>query len=367
MEKDDSKNKIWRVHLFCDTDIFIEGELCRKHCIDKSIVGLGWNIDNDDSSVKALKEMKLGDYIWVRNKGQYFIGKICDECAHEFSSSFDRNAKDDLKHEINSKIMEILDYDEKSDIMKLNGKKLKEKKKKDEIKEKIEHHNYESINVHRCVEKWYPCENYQVPGKVINNFISGKTVNGVSDDLLKYCEFLYKQQEQKEQGIKITKVMSLKSDEKFKILKDLLHPEDTEDLLGIWLQVQRNYIVFPSTNKQSTKDYEYVLKKKNGSKRAIIQCKTGDDCIDLEVFDKYKGEYDIYFFLFDGSLKRNGYKINPRDENILEITNYRVKYREKKNHQIYQISLEYLLAWAKDKHKDILTDHLRHYLDITGY
>ena len=376
-------NKIWRVHLFTNKDnLPIENEKIRMYCIDPEhkhdIVGLGWayadNLEEYENKAKAeykekytsyaidniINNIKCDNLVWTRNKNQYYIGKVIDDEAHIFSERFNKNDRNELEHEIATEIRKLL-----------NSENIKQKDK-DEIENIIRKRAkiptvYETIGIHRQIEKWYLCEDYEVPGKVINNFIAGKTVNSVDDSLLKYCEFLYQRKVEKDKGKEISKKMSFKDDgEKYKTLKNLLHYEDTEDLLGIWLQTVREYIVFPSTNKQGTKDYEYILKKKDGHKKAIIQCKTGNDCIDLEIFDTYKNNYDIYLFVVDGCLKRDGKKADLKNENIIEVTDCSITYPESKNYQIYKISLEYLLAWAK-KHKHILTDRLKHYLDTTGY
>ncbi len=360
-----AENKIWRVHLFCDTKIDIEGQTCRRYCIDKNIIGLGWRIDSDDLSVKALKEMRTGDYVWTRNKGQYYIGRICDDCAHEFSLNFGAADKDKLQYDINDDILQNKRYDKNT--LKIAAQKWKNKEDINEIEQIIREQNYESINVHRMVEKWYFCKDYEVPGKVINNFNTSKTVNGVHDSLWKYCAFLYQRKEAEDQKKEMPKEIPFKTDnEKFETFKNLLHYEDTEDLPGIWLQQKRAYLIFPSTNKQATKDFEYILIKKDGTKKAIIQCKSGGDDIDLEIFDDYKKEYDIYLFVVDGCLKRNNREVHLKDENILEIKDYDIDYPESKDFQIYKVDLKYLFAWAREN-KNILTDRIRHYLDITGY
>ncbi len=259
-----------------------------------------------DSVNRIIYQVKENDYIWTYDKkdGHYYIAKIIDKIAHT-------------------------PVYQKNDFFS------------------------EEFGVYRQVENWYPCEDEEVPGKVINSLIKGQTLQAVDSCLLEYSRYLYQKKHTNNSN------HIFKSDENIlDTLKNLLHYDDLEDLLGLWLQIDQDYIVFPSTNKQGTKDYEYMLKKKDGSRKAVIQCKTGYSDIDASKFNGYvnnKG-YNVYLITTFGCV------YNMTDK-IIEVNK---EFIEEDKAQMYVISLDYLLKWAKEN-KIILPDRIKYYLDITGY
>ena len=104
-------------------------------------------------------------------------------------------------------------------------------------------------------------------------------------DYIHYCQFLYKNYDKLNQESEWEKIKGVN-------FYQLLHTDDLEDLVGIFLQKELNYLVFPSTNKQGTKDYEFKLIRSDGEKEAIIQCKNNAD-IPWNTLKKYTEE-DIY-------------------------------------------------------------------------
>ncbi len=331
-------SKLWRIHLFAGYKDEAKKLEARTYCIKNKIMAIGWsckimhdsiqeykekfkehnptwmkkNGNYPDSVNRIIEQVQEGDYVWTYDGIEhYWIGKVIDKYPH------------------------IPVYHD-NDIF------------------------FKEFGVYREVENWYSCEDDEVPGKVINSFIKGSTLQPIKT-LLEYSEYLYQKKHKNQPNLPFHP-----NEDVFETIKNLLHYNDLEDLLGLWLQIDRNYVVFPSTNKQSTKDYEYILKKEDGSKKAIIQCKTGYDCINLETFDKYKDKYEIYLSVIDGHLRRNKKEVNINDENIININDYNTEYPEKSGYQIYKVSLKYLLDWAK-KNKNILPDRIRYYLDITGY
>ena len=169
--------------------------------------------------------------------------------------------------------------------------------------------------------RWKSFELDAVPGRVITSLIGGRTLQRINDEtILKYSKDLYegKKQEQLE-------------------LSKLLHPDDLEDLLGLYLQKEKGYFVFPSTNKTGTACYEYILVNKKGEK-AIIQCKTG------------KAEIDDTQSL-----------ISNRDNITVYITTLAGK---KEYPGAIVIPFKTLIEWAqKEENKKILPDRIRNYLD----
>jgi hypothetical protein len=77
----------------------------------------------------------------------------------------------------------------------------------------------------------------------------------------------------------------------------LLHPEDCEDLIGIYLQ-ENGYRLIPSTCKTSTAKYEYVLKHKKTGQKAYAQVKRGKVPLDAKDYEMLDGT--VFLFTTDG-------------------------------------------------------------------
>lgn len=333
--------KLWRIHLFAGVKEE-DKDKAVTHCIKNKIMAIGWpcRIANDDmdeyhekfkeiseknkllekkewlkkngnypdSVNRIIDQVQENDYVWTynKNKGRYYIAKIIDKKAHAPV------------------------YKEKDFFS-------------------------EEFGVYRQVENWCHCENSEVPGKVINGCIKGQTLQPVDSCLLEYSEYLYQKKHFNNSNL-VFKPSECIED----TLKNLLHSDDLEDLVGLWLQIDRDYVVFPSTNKQGTKDYEYMLKKKDGSRKAVIQCKTGYSDIDAAKFKQYVDEkkYNVYLATIFGNILN-------KPENMIEITD-QTPVQENSSAQIYNVSIEYLLSWAA-KNKEILPDRIKYYLEITGH
>ena len=66
------------------------------------------------------------------------------------------------------------------------------------------------------------------------------------------------------------------------ILKDLLDPFDVEDLVFVYLQCERGYLVLPASRRTNTAAYEYVLVNPDTRQQAIVQIRTGDAPVPLD-------------------------------------------------------------------------------------
>jgi len=146
-------------------------------------------------------------------------------------------------------------------------------------------------------------------------------------------------------------------DEKF--FWELTHPEDLEDIVGIYLQT-KGYYIFPSTNKQGTKDYEFKLIHLDGEKEAIIQCKN-NAVIKKNLWDKFETgdykEYNVYVLtiLDDPHPQQFGYK--PHYDN--DIIQWSL------NDRIMVLNKSTLYTWA-GKNCKILPNRIQTYLKISG-
>lgn len=94
---------------------------------------------------------------------------------------------------------------------------------------------------------------------------------------------------------------------------ELLGHDALEDLVGLYLQIKTNSVIVPSSCKQSTTAYEFVLKPRDGSGDIVAQVKSGTeeitDCLP-EVGCKR------YLFAISGEYPENpqGAQIISRDE-----------------------------------------------------
>lgn len=94
---------------------------------------------------------------------------------------------------------------------------------------------------------------------------------------------------------------------------ELIGHEALEDLVGLYLQIKTNSVIVPSSCKQSTTAYEFVLKPRDGSGDIVAQVKSGTaeitDCLS-EVGCKR------YLFSISGKYPENpeGAQIISRDE-----------------------------------------------------
>ena len=260
---------IWRIHLKAAAKSGVDQ---RQLCIDKNIVGVGWQIDYEtvpvlweeywevakgdygDSSWKsALNAMKnrvqVDDLIWTRDwHGNYFLGRIKSEWYYETSEEC-----------------------EKADI----------------------------VNVRGC--EWHKIGTEEaVPGKVVSCFRPARTIQVIDDDAV--CIFSQVVYNQKCQS-NFYKVDSVSGEDVF----SLLSTDDCEDALAIYLQVHHGYLIIPSSCKDDTMTYEFELKSRTTGKSAVVQVKSGWTTLNLD--DYATLDTDIYLFAtcgqYNGSPKSN--------------------------------------------------------------
>lgn len=303
-------------NLFTDED----DEKCKtrqEYCFDKdkSIYAISWAVEKeaqpqnfddykekykykDDKgwkkAVDVMAEIKSGDFIWSRRRasGKYMLTKVKQDVTANTAKDFYAVEEAD------------------------------------------------KYNLSVICEKWIPFDLDQVPGLVANKFAHGtikhccsKADRDIETKYIEgYCKNLY--DGIKPEGFDIT------------ALKVLLHPDDEEDLLGIYLQ-RKGYILYPSTNKSGTAAYEYMLvkKEKGEIKKAIVQCKMGKECIDMDDL-RSNEDFDIYCVTDQGKVKNK----SDADKNLTDM------------------KLDYLLQWAKDEENyDLLPDRIKKYMKICNY
>ena len=250
---------LWRIHLKPDGVDSVE------FCLDRNILGFGWPVkphlpldwntyyklgetEYGDKSwrgnLKAIREdMKYGDLCWARDKnGKYYIGRVIEG------------------------------------EWKYHG-------------HEEEYRNADIVNVRPC--RWFLAgEADSVPGKVLNGFRRGRTLQRVWDKTAWfYSRFLYNERCGKQ-------IYALGRDELD--LLTLVGPEDCEDIVGIYLQEKLGYRMIPSSCKHATVKTEFILKNREG-KRANVQVKQG--WVDLDRGDYNDSSCEWFLFTTQGQYK----------------------------------------------------------------
>ncbi|MBD3617465.1 MAG: hypothetical protein HUJ22_12925 [Gracilimonas sp.] len=234
----------------------------RKFCLQQNIMGVGWPIDtkakkiewdeyykkakkfykeerNDNGWWRALNaiknRIKADDLCWTRDlNGNYYIGRVLD---NEWRYSNDQVNK-------------------QADI----------------------------VNYRNC--RWYKVgEVDSVPGKVVNRFIRGGTIERVKGETIReFSKYLYN---------------SISCEPHYQIKQvetdfySLIHSDDCEDIVGMYLQ-NKGYHIIPSSCKKSTVNYEFILKHNLDGHKGVAQVKKGE--VDL-YFDNYT-ELNSKVYLF---------------------------------------------------------------------
>lgn len=264
----------------------------RNYCLDNNLAAIGWPIDKNTDSIND------------------FINKARKQYKNQRGFNTASNTI------IEMQVGDLCWVQVKGDDYRL-GK----------IKSDILYHkdpNNPRIGLRRkCI--WKKINFDYIPGKVISCFCGRTgTLQKINDISYDYCNWLY---EDKQNNVKIQDI------------KSLLHYDDLEDLLGLYLQ-DKGYYILPSTNKQSTKLIEYELRDKKGNK-ACVQCKIGNSTVDDELFNDERFKDHTIFI---STISDNNYDIKGKNVKTIEI--------------------DELLSFAKT-HFDILPERIKNYIKLS--
>jgi hypothetical protein len=95
----------------------------------------------------------------------------------------------------------------------------------------------------------------------------------------------------------------------------LLSPHECEDIVGIYLQESERAILFPSTCKTDTKDFEYILKRRDNRAYIAVQVKQGGERIHLDTPAYQSFDGDVFVFqtrnLYEGISTHNVHPLEP--------------------------------------------------------
>lgn len=221
------------------------------------------------------------------------------------------------------------------------------------------------VGIVRCCE-WHQIPSIFVPGDIATYARNDGTIRLIATnndekynpDYIHYCQFLYKNYDKLNEESGWEKIKGIN-------FYQLLHTDDLEDLVGIFLQKELNYLVFPSTNKQGTKDYEYRLickEKDNETQKhheAIIQCKNNAN-IPWDTLKKYTEE-NIYVL----SVKETKNKEDSRtlDSKNMCSEDWDMGWQSKDG-RIKMFDAKKLEAWARNN-QDILPKRIQNFLNFS--
>ena len=256
---------IWRITIKTDAH---EGVDPRRFCLDRNVLAVGWGVGGSDRldwdtyetrgtakyynvkghkgwwpAVNALRNrMAEGDLCWTRDwEGNYSLGRVFGEWEYRATP---------------------------------------------------EHIAADVHNVRRC--RWIRTGTADsVPGKVLNSFRAGRTVQAVHDDSACFYSKLqfnlaggepaYDLSDRTERGLDLFALVS---------------PEDCEDIAAIYLQVKYGYSLIPSTCRPGMVKTEFVLRKSDGL--AQVQVKQGAVPLNRDEFTSDPNE-PCKWFLFSTS------------------------------------------------------------------
>ena len=265
------KEYIYRIHLKPQND---KKENPFKFCKQKSIVGIGWPLDKEnlekfkkESNFENYKKLVLEQY----NKDTGLKKAI--NCYSEIE-------KDDL--------IWARDRDNIFYICRVTGKW---------------EYSYENDNKVNDIFSYFPVEYVkvgtveEVPGKVVNSFRANATLQRIhGKSIFEMTKKIYNKKSN-------NKLYEIKKIEDF---LNFLLPEDVEEIVSLYLQLEKNYLIYTSTNKIDTAKYEFVMTSKDGKEKCCIQVKTGNITLDPEDYINLIENNDkVYLFTLGKYKKEN--------------------------------------------------------------
>lgn len=281
---------VWRLQTRTDSN---DGKKISTYCREKSIAAVGWSINDDQIkadnaeafdkiqsirasikskdiyykvleeynlfnikagkkivAVETLERVKPGDYIWMRDNGIYYLGRVNE------NSNFMYNCDKDA-----------LDFDAANQITGVKWERIGDES--------------------------------QVPGAVATAFIRGRTIQRINKDyMFEYAEYAF--------GGKPLVLEHSNREFLQQLFYDCLSPNDCEDLVCLYLYDKANYIAIPSTNKIATELYECVLVNPINGKLAYPQVKKGNKELNINDYIELIKDHpnkEVYLFTSEGKVQ----------------------------------------------------------------
>ena len=207
-------------------------------CKTNKIIGIGWQLDKVpknlsdcknlgtkkypgrafSNAINRIGEMKANDLVWTRHDGFYYICRVILPWRYN-------NSPNNVYHDMTN----IVGVD---DFVKVG-----------------------TID--------------EVPGKVVNSFRPPSTAQRIRTSYIKELSMkIYNEKS----GVNYYPKFSFS----YTNILDALQAEDVEEIVCLYLQLNKNYLLYGSTNKISTEKYECVLVEKNNFSKCYPQVKTGN-------------------------------------------------------------------------------------------
>lgn len=281
---------VWRLQTKTDSK---DGKKISTYCKEESIAAVGWSINDDQIkeynaeafdkiqsirasiqskdiyykvleeynlfnikpgkkivAVETIKRVKPGDYIWMRDNGIYYLGRVNE------NSNFMYNCDKDA-----------LDFDAANQITGVKWERIGDES--------------------------------QVPGAVATAFIRGRTIQRINKDyMFEYAEYAF--------GGKPLVLEHSNREFLQQLFYDCLSPNDCEDLVCLYLYDKANYIAIPSTNKIATELYECVLVNPLNGKLAYPQVKKGNKELNINDYIELIKDHpnkEVYLFTSEGKVQ----------------------------------------------------------------
>ena len=281
---------VWRLQTRTDSK---DGKKISTYCREESIAAVGWSINDDQIkeynaeafdkiqsirasiqskdiyykvleeynlfnikpgkkivAVETIKRVKPGDYIWMRDNGIYYLGRVNE------NSNFMYNCDKDA-----------LDFDAANQITGVKWERIGDES--------------------------------QVPGAVATAFIRGRTIQRINKDyMFEYAEYAF--------GGKPLVLEHSNREFLQQLFYDCLSPNDCEDLVCLYLYDKANYIAIPSTNKIATELYECVLVNPINGKLAYPQVKKGNKELNINDYIELIKDHpnkEVYLFTSEGKVQ----------------------------------------------------------------
>lgn len=244
---------LWRINLKPEAQKGIDPA---HFCIDRGIVGIGWAVPGQvankeqywieaakhfsgkgwkSATTAMLNRMEVGDLVWTRDRTQtYFLGRIRSDWRYEGAQEY-----------------------RQADI----------------------------TNVRDC--DWVQVGAIdEVPGKVLNSFRPSATLQTVAGPTVAVFSSLVFNR------LKTVEIYPADKPQPIDILS-LLSPDDLEDVVAIYLQMEHHCILYPSTCKKDTAHVEFLLSSRDGG-RIGVQVKSGNVSLNRDAYQGFSGT--VYLF-----------------------------------------------------------------------
>lgn len=244
-----------------------------QFCLSKNIVGAGYKLN---MSGEGPKPISLNDYEeryeqWLKSQD----GKL-DKSFHRMINAMKRMKKDDL-------IWTREPWSSNYYLCRV----ISDWQYVDDEDNDIGYTHNDIHNVHRV--EFLKMDLASVPGSVIDSFTRGGTIQRVhSKPAMEMTKILYNEKTCSEDKYEVNDIELNK-------IFDLLNPVDVEELISLYLQAEKGYYIYSSTNKLTTGEIECEFVKNDGSHRGFMQVKTGSIPLNPADFKQYTDNGNMVF------------------------------------------------------------------------